>query len=527
MTSEFYSGVAGAPGVAVGRVKHLTYGGNGEPVTAGPAQVGAAFDAVAARLRSTAQAMRGRGENGTPADILEATAFIADDPDLRSAAVGAVENGVPADRAVTEAAERYAAVLAGLSDPTLAARAADVRQIGRRVVDQLRARAGEPGGPDPVILVAEELGADDLLDPSVTVAGGVSRLGGPNAHVAIVARALGVPLLFGLTLPQATAGRQAVLDTVTATLTVDPPPHRLAAARQAVAAARERREALAAQRDQPAVTRDGVPVTLLVNVSTAADAVAGLAAGARGAGLIRTEVAFLTARHWPTRAEHAAALRPVLAALDGFTATVRTLDFAPDKLPPFLWGTSARHRGLELMLATPQALADQFAAILDEADGSRLRVMIPMVTSVAQLDRCRELLTAAAQERGVAVPPLGAMIELPEAVAVADELAAAADFLSIGSNDLTAALLGLDRRDPSLTPARIADPAVLAAVVAVVRAGLRHDRDVSVCGDAAADPELVPLLLSTGCRTLSVAPTALDEVRAAVRDATLDESAPE
>ncbi|MEV0458520.1 putative PEP-binding protein, partial [Catellatospora methionotrophica] len=301
-----------------------------------------------------------------------------------------------------------------------------------------------------------------------------------------------------------------------------PTPHRLEAAQRAAAAARQRRDELAALRDQPAVTRDGTPVRLLVNVSTAADAVAGLAAGALGAGLIRTEVAFLHAGHWPTRSEHAAALRPVLAALAGHTATVRTLDFAPDKLPPFLWGTSSRHRGLELMLDAPRALADQFAAILDEADGARLRVMIPMVVSVAQLDRCRELLDAAAAAHGVPSPPLGAMIELPEAVVAVDELAAAADFLSIGSNDLTAALLGLDRRDPALTPGRIADPVVLSAVVAVVRAGRRHDRDVSVCGDAAGDPALVSLLLSAGCRILSAAPTALDEVRAAVRDTTLE-----
>ncbi|BCJ74327.1 hypothetical protein CS0771_38710 [Catellatospora sp. IY07-71] len=528
MTSEYYAGVAGAPGVAVGRVRRLTYGGDGEPATASPAQVGAAFDAVAARLRCTAQAMRERGENGTPADILEATALIADDPDLRAAAVAAVETGVPADRAVADAAERYAAVLAALPDPTLAARAADVRQVGRRVVQQLRADGGTNGsGPEPVILVAEELGADDLLEPAMVVAGAVSRLGGPNAHVAIVARALGVPLLFGVSLPSATEGRQAVLDTVTATLTVDPPPHRLEAARRAEAAARERRQELAARRDLPAVTRDGAPVTLLVNVSTVADAVAGLAAGAQGAGLVRTEVPFLSARAWPTRAEHAAALRPVLAALSGHPATVRTLDFAPDKLPPFLWGTSSRHRGLELMLAAPHTLADQFAAILDEADGARLRIMIPMVTTVAQLDRCRELLGAAAAERGVPVPPLGAMIELPEAVAAVDELAAAADFLSLGSNDLTAAVLGLDRRDPALTPARIADPVVLSAVVTVVRAARRHDRDVSVCGDAAGDPSLVPLLLGAGCRILSMAPTALDEVRAAVRDTTLGTSAPE
>jgi phosphocarrier protein FPr len=143
--------------------------------------------------------------------------------------------------------------------------------------------------------------------------------------------------------------------------------------------------------------------------------------------------------------------------------------------------------------------------------------MIPMVSTATELTACRDILHATAAESGVTPPPLGAMIELPEAVAAADELAREADFFSIGSNDLTSQILRLDRRDPSLTPAMSAHPAVLNAIAAVVAAAHRHGRLVSVCGNAAADPLVIPLLLGLGCDTLSVVPAAVDEVRARIR----------
>jgi phosphoenolpyruvate-protein kinase (PTS system EI component) len=143
--------------------------------------------------------------------------------------------------------------------------------------------------------------------------------------------------------------------------------------------------------------------------------------------------------------------------------------------------------------------------------------MFPMVDSVPTMQRCRELAVAAGIDLGLPAPPVGAMVEMREAVAVIDDLAHVADFFSIGTNDLTAAVLGLGRRDPALTPARLREPAVLDAVARTVRAGRASGISVSVCGDAASDPALVPDLLSVGCRTLSVAPSMVDEVRAAVR----------
>jgi phosphoenolpyruvate-protein kinase (PTS system EI component) len=202
--------------------------------------------------------------------------------------------------------------------------------------------------------------------------------------------------------------------------------------------------------------------------------------------------------------------------------TVRTLDFAPDKLPSFLAGVAvdaidAIGVGLSLLLANPDAFVAQLRAITRAGLQTRLRVMVPMVTTADELATCRRLLADAARAEGLDPPPLGAMIELPQAIAAIDSITVQADFLSIGSNDLTATLLHRTRRDPALGPMSAAEPAVLRAIADVVAAAARRDRPVSICGDAAATPLLVPLLLGTGDLALSAAPSALDELRVLVR----------
>jgi phosphoenolpyruvate-protein kinase (PTS system EI component) len=262
-------------------------------------------------------------------------------------------------------------------------------------------------------------------------------------------------------------------------------------------------------------------VAVLANVASATESDLAVRMAAPGIGLLRTEMPFLGARYWPTYEQHLAELTAVLRPLAGRPVTVRTLDFAEDKLPPFLRDGRGVPLGpaLPLLLAEPEAFGAQLRAIVEAGRRCDVRVsiMIPMVDSVATLERCRALVEHAAALAMLAPPPVGAMVELAEAVARIDELAAASDFLSIGTNDLTASILGLGRRDPLLTPMRIREPAVLAAIGRIVRAGRDHGRTVSVCGDAASDPDLVPALLDLGCRVLSVAPSMMDEVRAAVQ----------
>jgi phosphoenolpyruvate-protein kinase (PTS system EI component) len=524
MIRRTYAGHTAAPGIALGFLHRtdrpptstaLPHRTSGDPAQ----QITDAFDAIATRLLALSTSLREQGKD-EQADIMEVNSYIAQDHDLRDQAIKRAHQGQPAAVAVRQAIDTYAAVIAALDDPTLAERAADVRQVGRRVLAHLHGDTG-PAPDRPLVLVAHEIGAADLLEPGQTVTAAISVTGGPNSHAAIVARSQGIPLLLAvdpqlLDLPD---GQEILLDAERATAVAHPDDNERATALHAMDAARTRRLALAEGRHLPAHTLDHHRMVLRANVATPSDARAALAANAEGVGLLRTELPFLNHPAWPTRNQHATTLVPVLRALAGQTVTARTLDFADDKLPPFLSSLQGARigRGLPLMLAQPDAFADQFRSLLGAGAETDLRIMIPMVASIDELRDCRRLLQAAADEAGVPTPPLGIMVELPEAVAAADDLAREAAFLSIGSNDLTCQILGLDRRDPTATPAMAAHPAVLNAIAQVVTAAHRHNRQVSVCGDAAADPLVTPLLIGLGCDSLSVAPAALDEVRARIR----------
>ena len=274
---------------------------------------------------------------------------------------------------------------------------------------------------------------------------------------------------------------------------------------------------------------DGHRIRLLVNASTEREILAGLEAGAEGIGLLRTELAFLDAASWPTAAQHEAAVRPIFRHLAGRPVTVRTLDFGADKAPPFLRGGA--ERGVALQLGEPGALEAQFRALLrvgsETGAGAGLRIMLPLVERAEQVEAARRLLHAVHQTVGqeVPLPPLGAMIETRAAVERIDAIAVAADFLSVGTNDLVHDLLGLDRLTPAATVRSAADPRVLRAVGAVTAAARRHGRSVEVCGEAAGDPRIAVLLIGLGVSELSVAPSRLDEVRASIRAIALTEAA--
>ena len=427
-----------------------------------------------------------------------------------------VTGGAEAEAAVSEAIEHYAGVLAALPDPTLAARAADVRSVGRRLHAALSGRAAPPDGP--LVLVAAEIAADDLLGAADAVVGAASVIGGATSHAAIVARSLGVPLGFGVdrALLAVPDGTEVLIDLSAAEVVVAPDADQRAAVEAATAAGRRRRERLASERDRPVRTVDGHAVEVLANVAGPIDADIAVQMAVPGVGLLRTEMPFLAAQRWPTIAEHRAALEPVLARLAGRPVTVRTLDFAEDKLPPFLAERGPLGRSLPLMLADPAAFEAQVRAVL-LTGAADIRIMVPMVCSAAELRQCQDLVARIAAEVDRPPPPVGAMVETREAVADIDAIAMAAAFLSVGTNDLCASVLGRDRRDPSLTPASVREPAVLAAIAATVVAGERHGRAVSVCGDAASEPAAIEVLIGVGCRVLSVAPALVDEVRAVVR----------
>ena len=403
-----------------------------------------------------------------------------------------------------DAAEAQAAILESLPDPDLAQRAGDVRQVAEAVIARLTG-ATAPAVPDgPFILVRREVDPADLIrlaDGSTAghLAGAVSVGGGASSHAAIIARGLGLPMLAGadpvvLTAP---AGHSAIIDTAAAELVVDPSPADLAHVYLRAMPHRVSAETRSGTAAEPVPTADGELVTVLCNVASAAETRLGLAGGAAGVGLLRTEIPFTHARGWPSRDDHLAALTPILGLLAGKRAVVRLLDFTGDKIPPF-----AGSEGLAAFLAAPGALAGQLAAILQAGAGADLAIMIPMIRSLDEVSHVRGELAKAAKAAGADPPPLGMMVEVAATAAAAAVFAPHVDFFSIGTNDLTADILRRERA--ALLPSSAAEAPVLAAIAQVVRAAGQAGIPVSVCGDAAADEAVLPLLLGLGVRTVSV-----------------------
>jgi phosphoenolpyruvate-protein kinase (PTS system EI component) len=514
-----YRGLPVSEGVAAGSV----YPGDTPAGTcpATPDEVAEAFAAVAQERSALARRLREDGR-GDEADIVDIGALIAADPALVDPAVAAARSGADAAAAVERSAAAQAAAIAALANPDLAARADDVRQVASAVLARL---AGGPAAPLPAgdfILVRREVDPADLIRlAEAGLAGAVSVGGGASSHAAIIARGLGVPMLAGadpevLTVP---AGRLALVDGAGGHLIVDPSPQELAAVAGAAAqpqaagpgglARRAAPGRAAPAAAAPPRTADGREITLLCNVASAAETRLGLAAGAAGVGLLRTEIPFVSAAAWPSEADHRAALDPVLSLLAGRPAVVRLLDFSGDKIPAFLAG---RQAGLAALLGHPRALGDQLRAVLRSGRDTRLGVMVPMVATVDEMALVRAALADAAAAVGAGVPELGMMVELAATASAAAAFASASDFFSIGTNDLTSQVLGLDRADPRMRPALAADPRVLALISGVVRAAAAAGMSVSVCGDAAADPAVLPLLIGLGVRSLSVGPARLPQV---------------
>ena len=472
---------------------------------------------------------------------------MAADPALVGPAVTAVVGGTDAATAVTEAAEAQATMLAGLAVPELAERAADVRQVARAVLDRLATAGAPPPPAGDFILVRREVSPADLIEFAERgLAGAVSVAGGGSSHAAIIARGLGLPMITGVdaTVLALPGGEHAVLDGTTGELRIGPETGPGPAPGPAMSGTGQHQ----AWPPGPVATADGRVITVLCNVASAAETRRGLAAGATGVGLLRTEIPFTGALAWPTLDEHRAHLAPILGLLTGRTATARLLDFSGDKIPPFLAGLAGEAApaatngktgpgapggpgvvagsgagpapafGLAALLAHPSALRDQLRAILEAGRDARLAVLIPMVSSLDEVAQVRAALAETAVSLDAPVPRLGIMVELAATARAAETFAPAVDFFSIGTNDLAGQVLGLDRRDPSARPALAADPRVLALIAHTAQAAREARLTVSVCGDAAADPQVLPLLVGLGVDTLSVPAARVPRVRSWVAD---------
>jgi phosphoenolpyruvate-protein kinase (PTS system EI component) len=520
-----YRGQPVSEGIGLGEVYLGDAPGDAEHPHSTEDDLRAAFAAVARDRAALARQLRDRGQD-LQAGIVDIAALIAADPALIGPAIDAVRAGSDGAAAVTAAAEAQAALLAALPDPDLAQRAGDVRQVGRAVADHLSGSSPAPPPAGEFILVRREVDPADLIRLAERgLAGAVSVGGGASSHAAIIARGLGLPMLAGADprVLAAASGHQAILCTRPGELVVDPAEAELAAARAAAlsSAAIPSAPAGASAAHGPATasgagvrtldvrTADGEPVTLLCNVASAAETRLGLSGGAAGVGLLRTEIGLTGASGWPSEAEHLAQLAPVLGLLEGRPAVVRLLDFSGDKIPPFL---KYQEQGLTALLRAPGALRDQLRAIVLAGRKAQLAVLVPMVRSTGEVRQVRAALAAAAAGAGLDPPELGIMVEVAATAAAAATFAPEVDFFSIGTNDLSSEVLGLDRADPRTKPALAADPRVLALISQVVRDAQAAGVKVSVCGDAGADPLVLPLLIGLGIRTFSVGAARVPQV---------------
>ena len=522
MTSERLTGVPASPGRAAGKVVRMP-ARVPEPSTSrlsGPAD-----DAVRAVEDAAAQveselAERARNASGTAADVLAVTAAMAADPTLAAGAARRVrEDRLTPERAVWDAAGSVAAQLEALGPP-MSERARDVRDVRDRIVAALTG-AAPPGVPDPghpFVLVASDLAPADtaMLDPAVVTAIVTAR-GGPTSHMAILARALGIPAVVAL--PGAAdlaGGEEVVVDGTAGTVLRGPSAEDVAGAGRRVTAA---------SFDGRGITRDGAEIELAANVADPAAAEAAAAAGARGVGLFRTEFCFLGRGEEPGVEEQVTAYRAVLSHFPGRRVVVRTLDAGADKPLRFLTPDHEDNpalgvRGLRTAVAHPDVLDRQLDAIARAAAAEKAEVWV-MAPMVATVDEAREF-AAACAAHGLEQP--GVMIETPAAALQARHVLAEVSFASLGTNDLTQYTMAADRDLAGVAALSTPwQPAVLELVRIACEGGAARGAPVGVCGEAAADPLLAPVLVGLGVTSLSMTPRALAEVAASLARVSLDE----
>ncbi|KYJ97933.1 phosphoenolpyruvate--protein phosphotransferase [Microbacterium sp. CH1] len=494
-----------------------------------PSTAGA--DAERARVREAvavvAQELTQRGEaaGGAAQEVLEAQAMIAEDPTLQDEVDSRIDAGATAEWAVHDAFAGFRATLEAVGG-YLGERAADLDDIAQRVLARLRG-VEAPGVPDPghpFVLVARDLApADTALLNLDQVLALVTTDGGPTSHTAILAREKGIVAVVGVGDGHAlTTGETVIVDAAAGVITREPTDDERARAAERAAARRAADDAPLT----PGALADGTPVALLANLGKPADAADAVARGAEGVGLFRTEFLFLSASQAPTVAQQRDAYRELLEAFPGKKVVVRMLDAGADKPLAFLNDAHEENpalglRGLRALRASEDILREQLTALAeaDAATDADLWVMAPMVATVEET----VYFTGLAREYGLKTA--GVMVEVPSSALLADRVLAHADFASIGTNDLTQYTMAADRLLGSV--ASFQDPwhpAVLRLVREVGAAGARLGKPVGICGEAAADPLLAVVLVGLGATSLSMAPSALADVRQALAARTRDDA---
>lgn len=536
------NGVPGAPGVALGRAM-VAYSPADlftvpdRPVD-DPEREIAAFHTALEAVKTEVKDLASRLADAIPSDehqLFDVYLRMLESDSLVEGTEQRIREGNWACGALRDSISQHVSVFEEMEDPYLRERGGDIRDIGQRLLMRLQLDSGDTRAvPEGTVLVGEEISASQLAEiPTDRLVGVVTARGSGNSHVAILARALNIPAVMGVSeLPVGRLeGKEIIVDGYVGRIHIEPTGDvrrdYLRLLREDV----ELSEGLQPLKHEPAETPCGYRMGLYANTGLMSDITSSLSSGCDGIGLHRTEFPFMARERFPGEDEQTLVYRQVLEPFIPRPVVLRTLDVGGDKpLPyfpvreenPFLgW------RGIRLTLDHPEIFLTQLRAMLRANAGcGNLRIMLPMISRLAEVEEARALLLRARdelEEEGLEVemPELGVMVEVPSAVYQADRLASTVDFLSIGSNDLTQYLLAVDRNN-----ARVAElydelhPAVLAAIEHTVQAAAVHGKPVTVCGAMAGDPAAVILLLGMGVGGLSMSVSSLLKIKWVIRSFT-------
>ena len=443
------------------------------------------------------------------------------------------EEGCNAEYAVQMAGEQFAAMFAAMDDAYMQARAADIRDVSQRILNNLMGIVeGGIDSEEPIILAADDLAPSETiqLDKS-KILGFVTQGGSSNSHTAILARTMGIPAICGLgdALKAEYAGRVAYLDGETGSVVLDPDELTHAQIREKYNKQQEMKEILATMKGQEDVTLDGKKINVYCNIGSPEDVAAVLNNDGQGIGLFRSEFLYLAANDYPTEEEQFQAYKAVASAMGGKRVIIRTLDIGADKQVDYFDMKKEENpalgvRAIRICLNRPEVFKPQLRALYRASAYGKVAIMFPMITSVWEVKECKRACQSVMKEltaEGIPFDPeteIGVMIETPASIFIADELAKYVDFFSVGTNDLTQYTLACDRQANDL--GKFYDPhhpAVLRALKMAADAAHNAGIWIGICGELGADLSLLPTFLALGIDELSVTPNAVLPLRAAIR----------
>jgi phosphotransferase system enzyme I (PtsI) len=546
---KVFVGLGVSPGVGIGEVHERESGAVDVPEYAIPAK-----DITKEHKRLHAAVSGARRQIGrlrAKAKTLPATAaeemdllldaylqMLKDSRLIRGAEDRISKERINAEAAVQAELTEISTAFSNMDDAYLAARLDDIREVSQRLIRNLvkAPRSSVTNVPKGSVIVAEELTPADTaqLDPS-RIVGFATALGGAEGHTAIMARALGLPAVFGAPelLQGAKSGCKIIIDGDLGRIVINPKPSTLAAYERRKLETQQENKQFSRIRNQPSITRDGTTVGLQANMELPIQLGPIGQMGATGIGLLRSEFMFMNRPDLPSEDEQCKTLTEIIKGMNGQPVTIRTLDIGGDKIATSLvdkFGDSVSSalglRGIRLSLAHTEVFETQIKAILRAGAAGPVRILLPMVSANSEIRKAREIIKRMARNlkrrkipMATELPPIGVMIEVPGAALSADALAQTADFFAIGSNDLTMYTLAIDRSDEQVASLfNPLHPSVLRLIQFSVQAALRARIPVSICGEMAGDPRFTALLLGLGFRELSMTAASIPKVKQRIRN---------